>query len=205
MQGLPSVHPSGHEECPEAGPAIFTIGHSTHPIGAFIDLLAMNHVDLLIDVRTVPRSRYNPQFSRDALAAALSGAGIEYEHVAALGGLRRPRPDSPNSAWRNASFRGFADHMQTPLFNQALDTALVQGSARRIAFMCAEGNPFRCHRSLIADAIAARGLASYEITASGRPKKHRITAFAHLEGQSVTYPPSTADDEESGGPRRKLT
>lgn len=201
MQGPPTVRSSASDDCPATGPAIFTIGHSTHSIEQFIGLLSMNQIDLLIDVRTVPRSRHNPQFSRDALAAALSSTGIEYEHDAALGGLRRPRPDSLNSAWRNASFRGFADHMQTAHFNESLDAALVQGGVRRIALMCAEGNPFRCHRSLIADAIVARGLTSCEITASGRPKKHRLTAFAHVEGQSVTYPSSAAADEEP----RKLT
>ena len=206
MQALPAVDAETSESCPAEGPAIFTIGHSTHPIAVFIGLLSRNRVDLLIDVRTVPRSRHNPQFSREALAAELSEAGIEYEHDAALGGLRHARPGSPNSAWRNASFRGFADHMQTPQFNQALDAALVQGSARRIALMCAEGNPFRCHRTLIADAITARGLVSYEITASGRPKRHRLTAFARVEGHSVTYPPITAgDDEVLAASHRKLT
>lgn len=177
-------------QCPPAGPALFTVGHSTQPIGALVAALQANHVDLLVDVRTVPRSRHNPQFNRDALAVSLPASNIEYRHEPALGGLRRPRPDSINSAWRNLSFRGYADYMQTPEFNEALDALLAEGRDRRLALMCAEGNPFRCHRSLIADAIAARGLASCEITPSGRAKRHRLTPFAHIDGHKVTYPGS---------------
>ncbi|MGH2632112.1 MAG: DUF488 family protein, partial [Tepidiformaceae bacterium] len=176
--------------CPGEGPAIFTVGHSTRPIGAMLDMLRANHIDLLVDVRTVPRSRHNPQYSREALVPALSEAGIEYQHEAELGGLRRPRPDSINGAWHNESFRGFADHMRTPQFNRALDELLVASGERRIALLCAEGNPFRCHRSLIADAILARGLFSCEIAANGRPKPHQLTSFARIENQLVKYPPS---------------
>jgi len=153
-----------------------------------VELLHANHVDLLVDVRTVPRSRHNPQFSRETIAGSLADADIEYQHEAALGGLRRPRPDSVNAAWRNDSFRGFADYMQTPQFRQALDGLLAATQNRRVALMCAEGNPFRCHRSLIADAIAARGLVACEIASSGRPKAHRVTPFAHISGDTVTYP-----------------
>ena len=184
----PVQPPGGSPECPPEGPAIFTIAHSTRSIEALLELLHANRVDLLVDVRTVPRSRHNPQFSREAIAGSLAAASIEYEHAAALGGLRRPRPDSMNGAWRNDSFRGFADYMQTPQFGQALDTVLVAAQNRRVALMCAEGNPFRCHRSLIADAIAARGLVACEITSSGRPKAHRVTPFAHIAGNTVTYP-----------------
>jgi uncharacterized protein (DUF488 family) len=194
MDGPATVHSPAQGDCPATGPAIFTIGHSTHPIEEFIRLLATNHVDLLVDVRTVPRSRHNPQFSGPELAATVAASHIEYRHEAALGGLRRPRPDSPNMAWRNESFRGFADHMQTSQFNEALDAVLAEARVRRVAMMCAEGNPFRCHRSLIADAIAARGLTSCEITASGRPKIHRVTAFAHVSGETVTYPPSAVTE-----------
>ena len=174
--------------CPPVGAALFTVGHSTQPIESLIALLAANDVDLLVDVRTVPRSRHNPQFNRDALVASLPAAKIEYRHEPALGGLRKPRPGSVNAAWRNASFRGYADYMQTPEFNDALDALIGRAQDRRVALMCAEGNPFRCHRTLIADAFAARGLASCEITASGRPKPHQVTAFARVEGHSVTYP-----------------
>ena len=171
------------------GPAIFTLGYSTRTLTAVIELLNENSVDLLVDVRTVPHSRYNPEFGREALAVSLPSAGIDYRHEADLGGLRRPRHDSVNGAWRNESFRGFADYMQTTQFSQALSALLVLGRDRRIALMCAEGNPFRCHRSLIADALAARGITSCEITSSGRAKAHRVTPFAHSEGQAVTYPP----------------
>jgi uncharacterized protein (DUF488 family) len=175
--------------CAAEGPAIFTLGYSTRTLTAVIELLKANSVDLLVDVRTVPQSRYNPEFGRDALAVSLPTEGIDYRHEADLGGLRRRRQDSVNGAWRNESFRGFADYMLTPQFSQALSALLVVGRDRRIALMCAEGNPFRCHRSLIADAIAARGLTSCEITSSGRAKAHRVTPFAHSEGQTVTYPP----------------
>lgn len=174
--------------CPAEGPALFTVGHSTRPLEEFVAMLAANRVDLLADVRTVPRSRHNPQFNRDALAVMLPAAGIEYRHVAALGGLRHPRADSLNGAWRNDSFRGYADYMQTPAFDEALAALLADTANRRAALMCAEGNPFRCHRSLIADALAARGRPACEITASGRPKPHRVTPFARITGTKVTYP-----------------
>ncbi len=186
LQG-PNEH-AARSACPAEGPAIFTVGHSTLSIEAMIELLRMNHVDLLVDVRTVPRSRHNPQFSREAISESVALAGIEYRHEAALGGFRHPLRDSANGAWRNDSFRGFADYMRTSEFNESLDSLLTATHECRIALMCAEGNPFRCHRSLIADAIAARGLLSCEITSSGRPKAHRLTPFAHIEGGFVTYP-----------------
>lgn len=159
-------------------------------------MLRANAVDLLVDVRTVPRSRHNPQYSRDALAESLPAAGIGYRHEGALGGLRKAARDSINGAWRNASFRGYADYMQTPEFTAALDEVVALGSKERLALMCAEGNPFRCHRSLIADALLARGIPVCEITASGHAKPHRLTAFAQVDDGHVTYPAQSANAEQ---------
>lgn len=167
---------------------ILTIGHSTRPIAEFIRLLAAHDVGTLVDVRTVPRSRHNPQFEQQTLAASLEAAGIAYRHTPALGGLRRPRPDSVNTAWRNATFRGYADHMQTPAFGQALDGLVALGADQTVAVMCAEAVPWRCHRSLIADALAARGLEAREIVSADTTRPHRLTEWARVENGQVTYP-----------------
>lgn len=182
----------------DSGPAIFTVGHSTRPIERFIELLASVGVNELWDVRTIPRSRANPQFEQQALAETLPAAGIAYRHVPALGGRRRPRHDSANDAWQNESFRGYADHMATPEFAEALDEVVKAGSRTRIALMCAEGNPFRCHRTLIADALLARGVTSYELSAPGRAKAHRMTPFAVVHDGKVTYPKAASDATPPG-------
>ncbi|HEX5070972.1 MAG TPA: DUF488 domain-containing protein [Vicinamibacterales bacterium] len=167
---------------------ILTLGHSTRPIEAFLSLLGAHHVAVLGDVRTVPRSRHNPQFDQAALAASLSSAGIEYRHMPALGGLRKPRPDSVNTAWKNASFRGYADYMQTPGFEQALESLIALAADRVVAIMCAEAVPWRCHRSLIADALLARGLAPREIVSEKSTRAHKLTAWARVEHGRVMYP-----------------
>lgn len=170
---------------------ILTIGHSTRPIETFIEMLRDAGVELLADVRTVPRSRHNPQYESATLAASLEQAGIVYRHMPALGGLRKPLRDSTtNNAWRNASFRGFADYMQTSDFAAALDELIAVARDQAAAIMCSEGAPFRCHRSLIADALLARGIATSEIGTHGHLRAHRPTSFAHLDGASVTYPAS---------------
>jgi len=167
---------------------IFTIGHSTRPIAAFLDLLTGHGVEILADVRTIPRSRHNPQFEQQALAEALQTTNIEYRHMPALGGLRKPRPDSINLAWRNASFRGYADYMQTPPFQAALAELIELGAGRRVAVMCAEAVPWRCHRSLIADALVARGVEAGEIVSASDSRVHRLTEWARVEEGRVTYP-----------------
>ena len=169
-------------------PAIFTIGHSTHPIEEFAHLLQAHGVEQLIDIRTVPRSRTNPQFNRDILPASLKDAGIGYLHMPALGGLRHARPDSPNTAWRNASFRGYADYMQTPEFTAAIDRLIELGNRKQVAIMCAEAVPWRCHRSLVADALSARGIPVEDILSAGRRQLHKLTPFAKVEGTRVWYP-----------------
>lgn len=169
-------------------PVIFTVGHSTRPIEEFVALLQANGVEQLIDIRTVPRSRRNPQFNRDALPEPLARAGIDYLHLPELGGLRHPRPDSRNGAWRNDSFRGYADYMQTPEFSAAIEKLIELGSRKQTAVMCAEAVPWRCHRSLVGDALVARGIAVEDIIGSGRRQAHKVTPFAQIDGTRVWYP-----------------
>ncbi len=168
-----------------------TIGHSTRRIEEFLALLTAHSIELLADVRTIPKSRYNPQFNSDALADSLQGAGIAYRHMPELGGLRRPRKDSANTGWRNLSFRGYADYMETAEFRKGLHKLIYEAAQRRTAIMCAEAVPWRCHRSLIADALLARGLEVFEISSVTRVQPHKMTEFAIVEGSSVHYPPST--------------
>ena len=167
---------------------VLTIGHSTRPIEVFVGLLAANAVTHLMDVRTIPKSRHNPQFGSEALAASLRDAGIAYTHVPGLGGLRRARPDSANAAWRNPSFRGYADYMQTPAFAQHLGEVIELAKRERVALMCAEAVPWRCHRSLIADALVAHGIGVEEILSETRRTPHKLTPFARVDGTAVTYP-----------------
>ena len=169
-------------------PAILTVGHSTRSIGEFIRLLKANAVDCVADVRTVPRSRHNQQFNRDVLPASLEAAGIGYEPMPELGGLRHTARESVNLGWRNASFRGYADYMQTPEFEKGLEHLIRLGSHRRVAVMCAEAVPWRCHRSLIADALLVRGIPTEDILSETSLRPHRLTPFAKVRGLEVTYP-----------------
>jgi uncharacterized protein (DUF488 family) len=168
--------------------AILTVGHSTHSIDEFLNLLTGHGVRRLVDVRTVPRSRHNPQFNREELPKSLRRAHIGYTHLPELGGLRHSRKDSPNTGWRNLSFRGFADYMQTPEFEAGLQKLLRMAGEEPVAIMCAESVPWRCHRSLIADALAARGLPVAHIIGEKPAGPHKITPFAKIEGTVVTYP-----------------
>jgi uncharacterized protein (DUF488 family) len=167
---------------------VFTIGHSTRPVDEFIGLLAAHSVQRLIDVRTIPQSRHNPQFGRERLSASLERSGIHYTHMPGLGGLRRPRKDSINTGWRNASFRGYADYMQTREFEESLDRCVELAGQQRVALMCAEAVPWRCHRSLIADALLARGIDVREIANAAESRPHTLTPWARVEGTTVTYP-----------------
>jgi uncharacterized protein (DUF488 family) len=167
---------------------VFTIGHSTRPIDQFIDLLTAHAVQRLLDVRTIPQSRHNPQYGREPLSASLEHASIHYTHMPGLGGLRRPRKDSTNTGWRNASFRGYADYMQTREFEENLDRSIELAKAEQVALMCAESVPWRCHRSLIADALLARGIDVQEITSATEARPHALTPWARVEGTKVTYP-----------------
>jgi uncharacterized protein (DUF488 family) len=165
-----------------------TIGHSTHPIEEFIRILQAHGIRRLADVRTIPKSRRNPQFSRENLPASLHAAGIEYRHLPGLGGLRHPRKDSMNIGWRNASFRGYADYMQTPEFGENLRHLIQLASEAPTAIMCAEAVPWRCHRSLIADALVARGIQVRDILSRTHAQPHSMTPFAQVTGNRVTYP-----------------
>ncbi|HZT33556.1 MAG TPA: DUF488 domain-containing protein [Bryobacteraceae bacterium] len=167
---------------------ILTVGHSTRPIEEFIALLRAHGVRTLVDIRTVPRSRHNPQFNRDTLPESLKPAGIAYRHLPSLGGLRHPRADSPNTAWRSAGFRGFADYMRTREFAAALEGLIHLSERNQIAIMCAEAVPWRCHRSLVSDALAARGVPVGHILSPARREPHALTSFAQVEGTTVTYP-----------------
>jgi uncharacterized protein (DUF488 family) len=167
---------------------VFTVGHSTRSAEEFVALLKAHGIELLVDVRTVPRSRHNPQFNRDTLPETLGRAGIEYLHLAELGGLRKAREDSTNTGWRNLSFRGFADYMQTPQFENGLARLMDLAKTRRAAVMCAEAVPWRCHRSLIGDALVARGADVFELSGLTRAQPHRMTPFAQVDGTRVSYP-----------------
>jgi uncharacterized protein (DUF488 family) len=169
--------------------AIFTVGHSTLSIGQFLALIKTYGIERLVDIRTIPRSRHNPQFNDTALAGSLEAEHLEYLPMPALGGLRRSRADSPNAGWRNKSFRGYADYMQTEAFADALESLIDMSHANRVAIMCAEAVPWRCHRSLVADALTVRGVPVVEILSEGSYRMHKLTPFAQVEGMRITYPP----------------
>ena len=174
---------------------VMTIGHSTRPVKEFIRLLKAHEVKRLVDVRTVPRSRHNPQFNRSELSRALHSSRVHYTYMAGLGGFRHARPDSLNAGWHNASFRGFADYMQTPEFQKNLDDLIKLARTERIAIMCAEAVPWRCHRSLIADALLARGIEVREISSATRTRPHTLTPWGKISGEQVTYP-ATVDPSD---------
>jgi Domain of unknown function DUF488 len=182
---------------------IFTIGHSTRPIDEFIRLLKAHGVQCVVDVRTIPRSRHNPQFNRDQLSPALHRRKIHYRYMPGLGGLRRARPDSANAGWRNASFRGYADYMQTPEFDDSLEGCIDLANQERVVLMCAEAVPWRCHRALIADALLARGVKAREIMSRIRTKPHSLTPFARVTGTSVTYPAARTTQSAASLRRRR--
>lgn len=167
---------------------IWTVGHATRSFEELVDVLRHYGVEAVVDVRTVPRSRTNPQFNRDELARKLPEIGIDYTHAKNLGGLRKPLKDSPNSGWENESFRGFADYMQTSEFEQALDRLIEQAHDKPTAIMCAETLPWRCHRSMIADALVVRGFDVVEVFDERKSQPHKLTSFAVVRDGTITYP-----------------
>ncbi len=173
---------------PERAPLVLTIGHSTRSLDDFIDLLKTHRVEKIIDVRTVPRSRHNPQFNLETLPENLKSVRIGYRHLSGLGGLRHAKHDSPNMGWRNSSFRGFADYMQTEEFEQSLQKLIDLAQRKRVCLMCAEAVPWRCHRSLIADALRVRGMTVEHIMSKSDPQLHKLTPFARVHGMRITYP-----------------
>lgn len=174
---------------------VWTIGHSTRSVDEFVDLLTEHGARGVVDVRTVPRSRHTPQFNEDAFGQELAGRGIPYRHLAALGGLRHSRKGaSVNTAWRNKSFRGYADYMQTPEFAAGIDELLAIARATPTAIMCAEAVPWRCHRSLVGDALLVRGVRVLDIIGAGPAKDETVTSFAHVDGTTITYPGTEEPD-----------
>jgi uncharacterized protein (DUF488 family) len=172
----------------EPSPLVMTIGHSTHTLEEFIRLLQAHGGTCVVDVRTVPRSRHNPQFNKTSLPRSLKKAGWGYVHLPGLGGLRHARRDSANLGWRNAAFRGYADYMQTPEFAQSLEELIRLANQERIVLMCAEAVPWRCHRSLIVDALLVRGIRAEDIMSATRRQVHTLTPFAKVRGTVITYP-----------------
>ena len=169
-------------------PVILTIGHSTRTLDEFVELLKAYHVTLVADVRSVPRSRHNPQFNKETLPTSLKLVGVRYVHMPEIGGLRRPKSDSVNIAWRNKSFRGYADYMQTKEFTENRLTLIALAKQNCVAIMCAEALPWRCHRSLIADALLVRNVKVEHILSADSSVSHKLTEWAHVEGTRITYP-----------------
>jgi uncharacterized protein (DUF488 family) len=167
---------------------IYTIGHSIHPAEQFLALLLAHEVRQVADIRTVPKSRRHPQFNRDALDRYLHTHGIGYRHFPALGGLRKPRPDSINTGWRHPGFRGYADHMETAEFSEGLEALLAFADGGRTTVMCAEAVWWQCHRQLLADALVARGIGVRHILGAANPKPHHLSDFARLDNGRVSYP-----------------
>ena len=160
-------------------PKLYTIGHSTHTIKEFVAMLHAHQIDCVVDVRTIPKSRYVPWFNKDRLKASLSKEGIRYIHMVELGGLRKTSKDSINQGWHNAAFRVYADYMQTSAFFNALKKLNSHlKSKNKVAIMCAEAVPWRCHRSLISDAEIVRGIKVFDIMNLNKPRPHQLTSFA---------------------------
>ena len=178
-------------------PELWTVGHSTRSFADFLEMLHAQRIQLLVDVRRYPLSRRHPQFNADAIQHALQNSGIEYRPMAGLGGRRSPQPDSPNLGWRNASFRGYADYMQTEPFRLALASLVSAASQARTAVMCAEAVPWRCHRSLIADAVVSQGWRVLHILANHKVDVHALCSFARIDDGRVTYPRPQESDTES--------
>ncbi|MCO5225106.1 MAG: DUF488 domain-containing protein [Thermomicrobiales bacterium] len=178
---------------------IYTIGHSTRPIDEFIGLLKAHEITKLVDIRTIPKSRHNPQYMQDALKQSLTNAGISYFYLKALGGLRSAaKGSSINDGWRNASFRNYADYMQTSAFAAGIDELLEIASHGVTAIMCAEAVPWRCHRSLVSDALLVRGIPSCEVISATSERPHTLTPFAVVDGTKITYPRSALTEEAAG-------
>jgi uncharacterized protein (DUF488 family) len=167
---------------------IYTIGHSTRSADEFVAILRAFAIELVADIRTIPRSHRNPQYDQEALKRVLAEHQIGYVHLPALGGLRHARKDSPNSGWKNASFRGYADYMQTAEFAAAIDDLITRAASSRTVIMCAEAVPWRCHRSLVGDALLVRGIQVEDIISEKTANPHKLTAWARVEGLQISYP-----------------
>jgi len=176
----------------EERPVIYSIGHSTLALQGFIETLKAHGITLVADVRSVPGSRHNPQFNREALSRSLKAESLEYLHMPGLGGFRKPAPDSINTGWKNDAFRGYADYMQTDEFEDNLAELTGLAKTETVTVMCSEAVPWRCHRSLLADALLFRGFEVVHIMSSGSGFSHKVTSFAAVDEGRITYP---ADQE----------
>jgi uncharacterized protein (DUF488 family) len=176
---------------------IFALGHSTRSFDAFVKLLHAHDIHILADIRTVPQSRRHPQYAQAFLERALPLENIRYVHLKPLGGLRKPKPDSVNLGWKNSSFRGYADYMQTPEFENGLAELIALARTGNVALMCAEGNPFRCHRQLVADALTARGIPVRHIVSRKTARRHTLNPRAHVQDGHVTYPADAANNSDA--------
>lgn len=174
---------------------IYTLGHSTRQTTDMLHILRQFDIGLLVDVRSIPRSRYNPHFNSTVFSKELGKHGIVYQHMESLGGLRKPRADSPNTGWRNEGFRGYADYMQTAAFSEALDYLLEQAASNTSAIMCAEAVPWRCHRSLLSDALLVRGGEVHHILDARKTQPATMTDFADINGTNITYPARNSDQQ----------
>jgi uncharacterized protein (DUF488 family) len=177
----------------KSSPIVMTIGHSTRTLEEFIGLLQAHGVSRVVDVRTVPRSRHNPQFNKASLPRSLKKVGLSYVHMPGLGGLRHAKSDSLNTGWRNASFRGYADYMQAPEFEFNLEELIGLARQEQVVLMCAEAVPWRCHRSLIGDALLAHGIRTEDIMSLTRRQVHALTSFAQIRGTKIVYPAETTE------------
>ena len=175
---------------------ILTIGHSTRTLDEFLTMLKVYHVTLVVDVRSVPRSRHNAQFNKETLPDSLKLVGMKYVHMPEIGGLRRPKSDSVNSAWQNKSFRGYADYMQTKEFTEQLLKIIALARENCVAIMCAEALPWRCHRSLISDALVVRHVEVEHVLSADSSINHKLTEWAHAEGTKITYPLFTKESPQ---------
>lgn len=184
----------------ESSPIVLTVGHSTRTLDEFIRVLQAHGVSCVVDVRAVPRSRHNPQFNKASLPRALKKAGVKYFHLPGLGGLRHTKRDSLNVGWRNVSFRGFADYMQTPGFAQSLEELIQLATKERVVLMCAEAVPWRCHRSLIADALLVHRIRTEDIMSLTRRQVHTLTPFAKVRGTTITYPAENQRSDQKKSP-----
>lgn len=180
--------PIRNMEITQQAPVVMSIGHSKRTIDEFIHLLQLYAVTLVVDVRRIPRSKHNPQFNKDELPAFLKTTGIGYIHMRELGGLRHTSRNSQNMAWRNVSFRGYADYMQTPQFQEAIEKLVLLARKDQTALMCAEAVPWRCHRTLIEDALLIRGIPCEDIISPARHYAHSLTSFAEVNGTHIIYP-----------------
>jgi uncharacterized protein (DUF488 family) len=177
-------------------PVVMTIGHSTLSLDKFTNLLKINDVSMVVDIRTIPRSRHNPQFNKEFLSSELIQRGIEYLHMTGLGGLRHPLQDSPNDAWHNLSFRGFADYMQTKEFAGQINKLINLTKTEQLVLMCAEAVPWRCHRLLIADALLIRNIKVEHILNQGKRRQHTLTPWAEVQGDKIIYPLSKFSENQ---------